>query len=143
MHLMLFTHGLTSNCRKRHFLCAKRNWVKSLIVELYNVIWWKNIHKITFFQIIRNFLKSVKFEQWMNLKLVIWSEKQEIFFWSHQSIMGCLKLGWCCFINFYYSRPIQQLVTHTNILPKLFVGNCLQTVVFLCVNPERTKQMEQ
>ena len=60
--------------------------------------------------------------------------KTRDFFWSHRSIMGCINLVWCCFINSYYSRPIQQLVTHTNILPKLFVSNCLQTVVFLCVN---------
>ena len=44
------------------------------------------------------------------------------------------RLWYCSFIESYYSRPIQQLVTHTNILPKLFVSNCLQTVVFLCVN---------
>ena len=86
--------------------------------------------------VIQNLLKFIKFEKWLNLKLrmVIWWEKQEIFFWSHRSIMGCINLVWCCFINSYYSRPIQQLVTHTNILPKLFVSNCLQTVVFLCVN---------
>ena len=96
----------------------------------------KNIHTITFFQIMRNLLKFINFEQWMNLKLLMVTHlmRKTRDFLCHRSIMGCIKLGWCCFINSYYSRPIQQLVTHTNILPKLFVSNCLQTVVFLCVN---------
>ena len=120
-----------------NFLGSKRKWVKLLILEVYNVFWRK---KYTYNHVFSNNAELVEiYKLWAMNEFETahgypFDEKNKRFFLFHRSIMGCIKLGWCCFIYSYYSRPIQQLVTHTNILPKLFVSNCLQTVVFLCVN---------